>query len=74
MDAGDFSFDLPPELVAQDPPPRRGESRLLVVRRGGGIEGLHAFAALPELLKNGDLLVYNDSRVLPARLWTRLSL
>ena len=65
----DFDYQLPPELIAQQAVPR-GESRLLVVgergrRRHRGI------ADLPELLAPGDLLVVNDSRVLPARLFAR---
>ncbi len=68
--ADDFAYDLPPELIAQDPPPVREASRLLVVARGGGVRAEHAFADLPDLLRAGDLLVVNDSRVLPARLWT----
>ncbi len=70
-DARDFTFDLPPELVAQDPAPERGASRLLVCRRHGGVLGIRPFTDLAGLLQPGDLLVINDSRVLPARLWTR---
>ena len=66
-----FHYDLPPELIAQDPPQRRGDSRLLHVAIGGEVRGEHAFRQLPDLLRAGDLLVLNDSRVLPARLWTR---
>jgi len=69
--AGDYSYDLPPELVAQEPAADRDRSQLLVLERGGPVRGLHRFAALPDLLRPGDLLVLNDSRVLPARLWTR---
>ncbi len=71
MTSADYTFDLPPELVAQDPPTVRGESRLLLVDRGGGVGDLRSFTELPDLLNPGDLLVCNDSRVLPARLWTR---
>ncbi len=67
---GDYHFDLPAELIAQDPTPERADSRLLRVVRGGGVLGETAFAALPTLLAPGDLLVANDSRVLPARLRT----
>jgi len=67
----DYQYDLPPELVAQDPPARRGGSRLLVARRHGEVEALRPFADLADILGPGDLLVVNDSRVLPARLWTR---
>jgi S-adenosylmethionine:tRNA ribosyltransferase-isomerase len=66
-----YQFDLPPELIAQDPPPGRGDSRLLVVERHGATRGVRPFADLADLVEPGDLLVINDSRVLPARLWTR---
>jgi S-adenosylmethionine:tRNA ribosyltransferase-isomerase len=68
MDVSQFDYDLPPELIAQTPPPERGSSRLLVLdRRSGRLEHA-AFTDLPELLVPGDLLVTNDSRVFPARL------
>jgi S-adenosylmethionine:tRNA ribosyltransferase-isomerase len=70
MTGDSYTFDLPPELVAQDPPARRGQSRLLVIDRGGVVDGVRAFMDLPSLLRRGDLLVVNDSRVLPARLLT----
>jgi S-adenosylmethionine:tRNA ribosyltransferase-isomerase len=69
----DFDYDLPPRLIAQEPPPERDRSRLLVVRRGGPVLGHHVFADLPGLLAPGDLLVLNDTRVLPARLVGRRS-
>lgn len=68
--AESYDFDLPPELVAQDPPDRRGDSRLLLVEPGGQITGEREFRQLPEILQAGDLLVLNESRVLPARLLT----
>jgi S-adenosylmethionine:tRNA ribosyltransferase-isomerase len=61
----DFTYELPPELIAQTPPETRGESRLLVV--ADGIEHL-SFGELPRLLHPGDLLVVNDTRVIKARL------
>ena len=68
MDVADFDFDLPPELIAQTPPAERGRSRLLVLdRRSGGVSH-HHFPDLPSLLRPGDLLVVNDTRVFPARL------
>jgi S-adenosylmethionine:tRNA ribosyltransferase-isomerase len=73
----DFYFDLPQELIAQHPPAERGSSRMLVMRRGdggaaGGAELEDAmFADLPRILQPGDLLVLNDSRVIPARLFGR---
>jgi S-adenosylmethionine:tRNA ribosyltransferase-isomerase len=70
----DFDFELPEELIAQHPPAERGSSRMLVMRRGGagaGAAGDAMFADLPEMLQPGDLLVLNDSRVMPARLYGR---
>ncbi|MBK7670645.1 MAG: S-adenosylmethionine:tRNA ribosyltransferase-isomerase [bacterium] len=66
-----FQFDLPPELIAQEPALRRDGSRLLLVGDGGRVAGEAPFASLPRLLCAGDLLVLNESRVLPARLWCR---
>ncbi len=66
-----WQFDLPEELIAQDPPQRRGDSRLLLVQPDQGPVGERVFRELPEILQPGDLLVLNDSRVLPARLQTR---
>ena len=67
----DFDFDLPPELIAQQPPAERGMSRMLLLdRTSGGLQD-SSFAAFPSLLKPGDLLVLNDSRVIPARLYAR---
>jgi S-adenosylmethionine:tRNA ribosyltransferase-isomerase len=68
MDVSAFDFDLPDELIAQDPPVRRGESRLLAVHRGTGALEHAVFADLPRLLTAGDVLVVNDTRVFPARL------
>jgi len=66
-----FDYDLPPELIAQEPCPARDRSRLLVVRRADGTLAERHFIDLPELLSPGDLLVLNDTRVLPARLLGR---
>lgn len=67
-----FDFDLPPSLIAQEPAARRDASRLMVVDRGGAVR--HAVvSALPSYLDPGDLLVVNDTRVLPARLRGRVS-
>jgi S-adenosylmethionine:tRNA ribosyltransferase-isomerase len=64
-----YDYDLPPELIAQEPLPERTSSRLLVLDRSGGpLRHHHRFADLPDLLSRGDLLVTNRSRVLPARL------
>jgi S-adenosylmethionine:tRNA ribosyltransferase-isomerase len=67
MNVDDFDFDLPDALIAQDPSKERGASRLLVLRRSGGVEHT-MFANLPVFLASGDLLVVNDTRVFPARL------
>jgi S-adenosylmethionine:tRNA ribosyltransferase-isomerase len=64
----DFDFDLPDELIAQEPPPERGGSRLMAIDRAGGSIRHLTFADLPSLLREGDLLVVNDTRVFPARL------
>lgn len=66
-----WQFDLPEDLIAQDPPEHRGDSRLLLVDPDQGPVGERVFRELPEILQPGDLLVLNDSRVLPARLQTR---
>ena len=71
MDVHDFDFDLPPELIAQQPPPDRGAARLLVLDREGGSLTHTGVTALPGLLRAGDLLVVNDTRVFPARLLGR---
>jgi len=70
----DFDFDLPEELIAQQPPAERSQSRMLVVDRATGELRDSRFADLPSLLKPGDLLVINDSRVIPARLFARRTL
>ncbi len=68
MKTSDFYYDLPPELIAQTPLDRRDASRLMVLdKHTGAIQHKH-FYELPTLLKPGDCLVLNDSRVLPARL------
>src|SRR5687768_15200047 len=64
----DFDFHLPDALVALRPASPRDAARLLVVRPGGGIED-RVVADLPELLRAGDCLVFNDTRVIPARLF-----
>lgn len=70
-EAAGYTFELPAELIAQDPPAERGASRLLVAERHGRVLGIRPFADLAGLLRPDDLLVINDSRVLPARLRTR---
>ena len=67
----DYDFVLPEELIAQEPPTVRGASRMLTVDRTTGAFADRQFADLPQLLLPGDLLVVNDSRVIPARLFGR---
>lgn len=68
MKTSDFYFDLPKELIAQDPPADRSSSRLLVVhRKTGELEHRH-FTDIIEYLNPGDCLVINDTKVIPARL------
>lgn len=64
----DFHFDLPPELIAQHPAPRRDGSRLLVLDRKTGQTEHRHFFDLPDFFHPGDVLVLNNSRVIPARL------
>jgi S-adenosylmethionine:tRNA ribosyltransferase-isomerase len=66
-----FDFPLPPELIAQVPAERRDAARLLALDRRTGARLHTAVSALPELLHPGDLLVVNDTRVIPARLFGR---
>lgn len=71
MRVAQFDYDLPPELIAQTPVEPRDSSRLMVIDRGMG-QILHRhFYDLPEFLEAGDLLVHNQSQVIPARLFAR---
>jgi len=67
----DFDYELPPDLIAQHPLPRRDDSRMMVVDRKAGTISHALFRDFAEFLSEGDLLVLNDTRVLPARLWGR---
>src|SRR5256885_810962 len=71
MAAREFSFDLPSELIAQDPPARRGTSRLLHLDRRTGIRSHTTVDRIPDLLDPGDVVVVNNTRVFPARLLGR---
>jgi len=71
MDVRDFDFDLPPDLIAQEPPAVRGGARLLHLARDSGSITHTDVSALPDLLRAGDLLVVNNTRVFPARLLGR---
>jgi S-adenosylmethionine:tRNA ribosyltransferase-isomerase len=66
-----FDFELPPELIAQTPSERRDGARLLVLGRRDGSIAHRAITDLPALLAPGDLLIFNDTRVRPARLFGR---
>ncbi len=68
MRRSDFSYELPPELIAQHPADRRSASRLLQVGPGALLQD-RMMVELPLLLEPGDLLVFNDTRVIPARLF-----
>jgi S-adenosylmethionine:tRNA ribosyltransferase-isomerase len=67
----DFHFSLPDELIAQEPPVDRDSSRMLHVPRTGGLHSDRLFRDFPDLLRPGDLLVFNNTRVFPARLYGR---
>ena len=71
MKTSDFYYDLPQELIAQTPMEKRDGSRLMTLDRRTGETGHRHFFDLPSLLRPGDCLIMNDSRVLPARLLGR---
>lgn len=69
MHTDDYDFELPERLIAQTPMENRSSSRLLVIDRSAAAWRHEQFANLPTLLESGDLVIANDSRVLPARLY-----
>ena len=69
MKLSDFHYDLPDELIAQFPPAKRGDSRLLCLDGNTGKISDQHFSSFIELLQPGDLLVFNDTRVMPARMY-----
>lgn len=71
MKKTDFDFELPPELIAQAPLAERSASRMLVLDVEAQARQDRMFRDLPAFLREGDLLVFNDTRVLPARLYGR---
>lgn len=71
MKTSDFDYELPQELIAQQPAEPRDHSRLMLLERNTGRVTHNRFYDLPGILKEGDLLVFNDSRVFPARLYGR---
>ena len=68
MKTSDFNFDLPQELIAQDPLEDRSSSRLMVLNKESGVIALRIFLDITEYLLPGDCLVINDTKVIPARL------
>jgi S-adenosylmethionine:tRNA ribosyltransferase-isomerase len=66
-----FDYELPAHLIAQEPCPQRDQARLMLISRADATIAHHIFSELPDLLSPGDLLVLNDTRVLPARLLGR---
>ena len=68
LKTSDYYFDLPKELIAQDPLEDRSASRLLVMNRQTGETSHHIFKEICSFLKPGDCLVLNNTRVIPARL------
>lgn len=71
VDVSDFDYELPPDRIAQAPAATRDAARLLVIDRATGALTDRVFRDLPDLLSPGDLLVVNDSRVIPARVFAR---
>ncbi|NJD91308.1 MAG: tRNA preQ1(34) S-adenosylmethionine ribosyltransferase-isomerase QueA [Geobacter sp.] len=67
----DFDYFLPEKLIAVEPPEKRESARLLAVDRCSGALTNSAIASLPDFLRKGDLLVFNDTKVIPARLYGR---
>ena len=70
----DFDYNLPEDLIAQQPPSERGASRMLVMDRTTGALRDDSFSGFGKRLRRGDLLVLNDSRVIPARIYARRTL
>ena len=68
MKTSDFDYSLPAEFIAQTPVQPRDKSRLMVLHRGNGLMAHRRFTELVNYLQAGDVLVFNDSRVIPARL------
>ena len=71
MKASDFDYELPLELIAQEPPARRDGARMMVLDRAARTIEHKQFSDLPGYLRSGDLLVANDTRVIPARIFGR---
>jgi S-adenosylmethionine:tRNA ribosyltransferase-isomerase len=72
MLAADFDYDLPQELIAQTPLPKREQSRMMILHRRTG-EIIHSrFEEFPDYLDNGDVLILNNTKVIPARAWGKI--
>ena len=69
MKTSDFYYDLPEELIAQEPLKKRDESRLMVLDKNNGEIKHKHFYDIVDMIKPGDALILNDTRVLPARLY-----
>ena len=69
MDVKDFDYDLPEELIAQDPLEDRSSSRLMVLDKKTGEVSHHVFKEIVKYLRPGDCLVLNNTKVIPARLF-----
>ena len=69
MQKSDFEYSLPENLIAQYPAELRGQSRMLLLNSTDGHVQDKQFADLPDLLRQGDVLVFNNTRVIPARLF-----
>lgn len=68
LELEDFEYELPSHLIAPEPLPVREKSRLLIINRTSGTLKHHVFGDLPQLLSSGDMLVVNNTKVIPARL------
>ncbi|MFH0907423.1 MAG: tRNA preQ1(34) S-adenosylmethionine ribosyltransferase-isomerase QueA [bacterium] len=73
MNTSDFDYHLPPELIAQCPAARRDASRMMVLHRDDGRIEHRVFSDLPDYLQAGDLLILNNTRVIPARIFGKKS-
>ena len=73
MKTADFYYDLPQELIAQDPLEDRSSSRLMVLDRKSGEVSHHVFREIGDFLNPGDCLVLNNTKVIPARLYGKRS-
>jgi len=69
VNLSDFDYCLPPELIAQQPAPQRDASRLMVLDRGTGTLRHLSFSDIVSFIRSGDVLVANDTRVIPARIY-----